>query len=197
MLSTGPLVVIAFTVAFSVLTQKNRGVSGVLLGRWFRWWGLRFCAARQHYAAYATLVVNAVGELIQQPRITIIFRGWRRPAARDVHGLCVFAAGNGSFLAGRIGGALLHRFEKCSTGGSFSLGATAIGWAHTLLLWIYDRSCETVGTRNRKIENNPGNQLTMRRSDSSACRAKRITRFDLDPFLETSASPGHTISFPR
>jgi len=118
MLSIGPLVVIAFTVTFSVLTQKISAFSGRCC------WGtlvsmVAFAILAVHasiYAAYATLVVIAVGELIQQAAVLRLYfaagaggsAGGRTWALRFF-----FAAGDWNrFLAGRIGGALLHRFWR-------------------------------------------------------------------------------------
>jgi len=48
--------------------------------------------------------------------------------------------GIGAFLAGRIGGKLLHHFgEVAAPAAAFLVGAHRHRLATTLLLWIYDR----------------------------------------------------------
>ncbi len=69
MLSTGPLVVIALTVAMSVASRKMAPFSAVILGTLISM--VAFAILGLHasvFAAYATLVVVALGEMIQAPR---------------------------------------------------------------------------------------------------------------------------------
>ena len=55
-------------------------------------------------------------------------------------GFAFLPLGIGSFLAGRIGGALLHRFgEVQHRPQMFLWSLTAIGLGTTFLLWVYDR----------------------------------------------------------
>ena len=142
MLSTGPLVVIAFTVAFSVLTQKISAFRAVLLGTLVSMVAFAVLALHSSiYAAYATLVVIAVGELIQQPRYYDYISRLAPAGQQGTYmGFAFLPLGIGSFLAGRIGGALLHRFGEVQHRPQLFLWAlTAIGLGTTLLLWIYDR----------------------------------------------------------
>src|SRR6266403_2266578 len=142
MLSTGPLVVIAFTVAFSVLTKKMAAFRAVLLGTLVSMVAFAILALHSSiYAAYATLVVIAVGELIQQPRYYDYISRLAPAGQQGTYmGFAFLPLGIGSFLAGRIGGALLHRFGEVRHQPQLFLWAlTAIGLATTFLLWIYDR----------------------------------------------------------
>jgi POT family proton-dependent oligopeptide transporter len=142
MLSIGPLVVIAFTVAFSVLTQKISAFRAVLLGTLVSMVAFAILAMHSSiYAAYATLVVIAVGELIQQPRYYDYISRLAPAGQQGTYmGFAFLPLGIGSFLAGRIGGALLHRFGEVQHRPQLFLWAlTAIGLGTTLLLWIYDR----------------------------------------------------------
>jgi proton-dependent oligopeptide transporter, POT family len=142
MLSTGPLVVIAFTVAFSVMTQKISAFRAVLLGTLVSMVAFAILALHSSiYAAYATLVVIAVGELIQQPRYYDYISRLAPPGQQGTYmGFAFLPLGIGSFLAGRIGGALLHRFGEVQHRPQLFLWAlTAIGLGTTLLLCIYDR----------------------------------------------------------
>jgi dipeptide/tripeptide permease len=142
MLSTGPLVVIAFTVTFSVLTKKMSAFRAVLLGTLVSMVAFAILAVHSSiYAAYATLVVIAVGELIQQPRYYDYISRLAPAGQQGTYmGFAFLPLGIGSFLAGRIGGALLHRFGEVQHRPQLFLWAlTAIGLGTTLLLWIYDR----------------------------------------------------------
>jgi POT family proton-dependent oligopeptide transporter len=142
MLSTGPLIVIAFTVLFSVLTQKMSAFRAVVLGTFIAMTGFAILAAHGSIlAAYATLVVIAVGELIQQPRYYDYISRLAPPGQQGTYmGFAFLPLGIGAFASGRIGGALLHHFGEVQHRPELFLWAlTAIGMATTLLLWIYDR----------------------------------------------------------
>jgi len=142
MLTTGPLVVIAFTMAFSVLTQKMAAFRAVLLGTLVSMVAFVPLALRAHvYVVYVTLVIVAVGELIQQPRYYDYISRLAPPGQQGTYmGFAFLPLGIGSFLAGRIGGALLHRFGEVQHQPQLFLWAlTAIGLATTFLLWVYDR----------------------------------------------------------
>lgn len=142
MLSTGPLIVIAFTVMFSVLTQKIPAFRAVILGTLISMLGFAVLALHGSVlAAYGTLVVIAVGELIQQPRYYDYISRLAPPGQQGTYmGFAFLPLGIGAFLAGRVGGALLHGFgEVQHRPERFLWALTAIGLATTLLLWVYDR----------------------------------------------------------
>lgn len=142
MLSTGPLVVIAFTVLFSVLTQKMTAFRAVVLGTLIAMMAFAILAVHSTiYAVYATLVVIATGELIQQPRYYDYISRLAPAGQQGTYmGFAFLPLGIGSFLGGPIGGALLHHFGEVQHRPQLFLWAlTGIGLATTLLLWIYDR----------------------------------------------------------
>ena len=142
MLSTGPIVVIAFTVVFSVLSQKLSAFRAVLLGTLIAMLGFVILALHAAMvAAYATLVVIALGELIQQPRYYDYISRLAPPGQQGTYmGFAFLPLGIGAFLAGRIGGALLHHFGEVQHRPQWFLWSlTAIGLWTTALLWIYDR----------------------------------------------------------
>src|SRR4029077_19851867 len=69
MLATGPIVVIALTVAISVLTKRVSAFRAVLVGTLISM--IAFAVIAVHptvTAAYVALVIVALGELTQQPR---------------------------------------------------------------------------------------------------------------------------------
>jgi len=142
MLSTGPLVVIAFTVLFSVLTRKIAAFRAVLLGTLIAMVAFAILAVHASIAAvYATLVVIAVGELVQQPRYYDYISRLAPPGQQGTYmGFAFLPLGIGAFASGRIGGALLHHFgEVQHRPERFLWALTGIGLATTALLWIYDR----------------------------------------------------------
>jgi len=142
MLSTGPLVVIALTVVVSLATKKIALFSAVLLGTLISMVAFSILALHTSvFAAYATLVVVALGELTQQPRYYDYISRLAPAGQQGTYmGFAFLPLGIGSFVAGRIGGKLLHHFgEVQHQPQRFWWAITAIGLATTLLLWIYDR----------------------------------------------------------
>jgi len=142
MLSTGPLVVIAFTVAFSVLTQKISAFRAVILGTLISMLGFAVLAVGNSVpTVYATLVVIAIGELIQQPRYYDYISRLAPAGQQGTYmGFAFLPLGIGSFIGGPVGGTLLHHFGEVQHRPKLFLWAlTAIGLITTLLLWIYDR----------------------------------------------------------
>jgi POT family proton-dependent oligopeptide transporter len=142
MLSIGPIIVITFTVVFSLLTQKISAFRAVVLGTLIAMVAFSILALHSSmWAVYATLIVIAVGELIQQPRYYDYISRLAPPGQQGTYmGFAFLPLGIGSFLGGPIGGALLHRFGEVQHRPQLFLWTlTAIGLATTLLLWIYDR----------------------------------------------------------
>jgi POT family proton-dependent oligopeptide transporter len=142
MLSIGPAIVIAFTVAFSVLTQKIPAFRAVLLGTLVSMVAFAILAIHPTvYAAYATLAVIAIGELIQQPRYYDYISRLAPAGQQGTYmGFAFLPLGIGAFVAGPLGGALLHHFGEVQHRPQlFWWAITGIGVATTLLLWIYDR----------------------------------------------------------
>jgi proton-dependent oligopeptide transporter, POT family len=142
MLSTGPLVVIALTLAIGVVMRKMAAFRAVVLGTLVSMIAFAILALRPTVAAsYATLVVVALGELIQQPRYYDYISRLAPAGQQGTYmGFAFLPLGIGSFVAGRIGGKLLHHFgEVQRQPPRFWWAITAIGLATTLLLWIYDR----------------------------------------------------------
>ena len=148
MLITGPLLVIALTVAVSVLTQKIPAFRAVVLGTLISMVAFAIVALDSSViAAYATLVVVALGELTQQPRYYDYISRLAPSGQQGTYmGFAFLPLGIGSFVAGRIGGKLLHHFgEVQHRPQRFWWAITAIGLATTLLLWIYDRVVKPSG----------------------------------------------------
>src|SRR5256884_9228790 len=142
MLVTGPLLVIALTVAVSVLTQKTPAFRAVVLGTLISMVAFAIVALDSSViAAYATLVVVALGELTQQPRYYDYISRLAPSGQQGTYmGFAFLPLGIGSFVAGRKGGKILHHFG----GGPhqrhrFWWALTALCLAPTLFLCGYDR----------------------------------------------------------
>jgi proton-dependent oligopeptide transporter, POT family len=148
MLSTGPLIVIALTVAVSVLTQKIAAFRAVILGTFIAMIAFAILAIHPTViAAYVTLAAVALGELTQQPRYYDYISRLAPAGQQGTYmGFAFLPLGIGAFLAGRIGGKLLHHFgEVQHQPQRFWWALTAIGIVTTLLLWIYDKIVKPSG----------------------------------------------------
>ena len=142
MLATGPVIVIALTVAVSVLTQKTAAFRAVLLGTLISMVAFAALAIWPTVtAAYITLVIIALGELTQQPRYYDYISRLAPSGQQGTYmGFAFLPLGIGAFVAGRVGGKLLHYFGEVQHKPTrFWWAMTAIGLGTTLLLWIYDR----------------------------------------------------------
>jgi len=142
MLSTGPLIVIGLTVAISVLTQRIAAFRAVILGTFIAMIAFAILAIHPTViAAYVTLVAIALGELTQQPRYYDYISRLAPAGQQGTYmGFAFLPLGIGAFLAGRIGGGLLHYFgEVRNQPQLFWWALTAIGVLTTLLLLLYDR----------------------------------------------------------
>jgi proton-dependent oligopeptide transporter, POT family len=141
MLATGPIIVIALTVAISIVTKRMAAFRAVLLGTLISMVAFAILALHPTVtAAYVTLIVIALGELTQQPRYYDYISRLAPSGQQGTYmGFAFLPLGIGAFLAGRIGGSLLHYFAEVQHHPQqFWWAITAIGIGTTFLLWIYD-----------------------------------------------------------
>ena len=142
MLSTGPALVIALTVAMSVATQKMAAFRAVILGTFIAMIAFAILAIHPTVvAAYATLAVIAFGELTQQPRYyDYISRLAPAEQQGTYMGFAFLPLGIGSFIAGKVSGWLMHHYgEQLHRPQMVWWWVIGVGVLTTLLLWIYDR----------------------------------------------------------
>lgn len=143
MLVTGPLVVIAFTVLVSLLTQKTVPLRAIIWGTLIS--ALAWVLLILHSSVlmvYLTLVAVALGEITQSPKYYEYISRLAPPGQQGTYmGFAFLPIGIGSLIAGWFGGKLIHYF------GEVTHQPTRIWWAVTgvglftaLLLWIYDRT---------------------------------------------------------
>jgi len=115
MLATGPAIVIALTVAMSVATQKMAAFRAVILGTFIAMIAFRDSCRTSHRRSSLRprSSLSRLANLRNSRATTITFRAWPRPANKARTWALHFCRwGIGAFLAGRIGGALLHYFGE-------------------------------------------------------------------------------------
>jgi len=141
-LMTDPLVVIFFTVLITLLTRKLAAFSAVILGTLIT--GVAFVPLILRPTvpiAIVTLILIALGELIQQPRYYDYISRLAPPGQQGTYmGFAFLPLGIGSFIGGPIGGWLVHHFgEERHQPAMIWWCATGIGVATTILLLLYDK----------------------------------------------------------
>jgi POT family proton-dependent oligopeptide transporter len=143
LLVTGPLVVIAFTVALNLAMQRLAAFTAIILGTLITSvaWLLLVLHPTIPMVIF-TLIIVAVGEITQSPRYYEYISRLAPPGQQGTYmGFAFLPIGIGSFIAGKVGGQLLHHFgETTNNPKGMWLAVTGIGLATTLLLWIYDRA---------------------------------------------------------
>jgi MFS family permease len=143
MLITGPLVVIAFTLLLNLGMQKVAPFRAITLGTLVS--AVAWILLIIHPSvtmAYATLVVVAIGEIIQSPRYYEYISRLAPPGQQGTYmGFAFLPIGIGSLVAGWFGGKLIHHFgEVTHQPEKMWWAVIAVGVLTALLLWIYDRT---------------------------------------------------------
>jgi POT family proton-dependent oligopeptide transporter len=143
MLITGPLVVIAFTVLLNLAMQKVAPFRAITLGTLVS--ALAWIPLLLHPTvamAYTTLVLVAVGEIIQSPRYYEYISRLAPPGQQGTYmGFAFLPIGIGSLIAGWFGGKLIHHFgEVKHQPQQMWWVVIGVGVLTALLLWIYDRT---------------------------------------------------------
>ena len=148
-LITDPLVVICFTMIIGFLTKKLHSFHAIVLGTLVSsvaW--ILLIVHPSVWMAVATLVVVAIGEIIQQPRYYDYISRLAPPEQQGTYmGFAFLPLGIGSFVAGPFSGWLMHHFgEERHEPQMVWWWVIGVGIITTLLLWIYDRivQAETV-----------------------------------------------------
>ena len=142
LLVTGPLVVIALTLAINIFTQKIRAFSAVILGTLITalaW--IILIVWPTVTGVIVTLVVVALGEIIQSPRYYEYISRLAPSGQQGTYmGFAFLPLGIGSLIGGSFGGFLIHHYgEVKHQPGMMWVVITAIGILTAVLLWIYDR----------------------------------------------------------
>jgi dipeptide/tripeptide permease len=142
LLVTGPLVVIALTLAINIVTQRIRAFSAIIIGTLvtaLAWIILIFRPTVT--GVILTLVAVALGEITQSPRYYEYISRLAPSGQQGTYmGFAFLPLGIGSLIGGNFGGFLIHHYgEVKHQPGMMWVVITAIGVLTALLLWIYDK----------------------------------------------------------
>lgn len=141
-LAVDPIVVICFTMLIGFLTKKLHAFHAIVLGTLIS--SVSWILLILHpsvWMAVASLVVLAIGEIVQQPRYyDYISRLAPADQQGTYMGFAFLPLGIGSFVAGKFSGWLMHHFgEELHQPAMVWWSVVAVGIATTVLLWIYDK----------------------------------------------------------
>ena len=141
-LVTDPLVVICLTMLIGFLTKRMHAFHAIVLGTLVS--SLAWILLIVHpsvWMAVATLVVVAIGEIIQQPRYYDYISRLAPPEQQGTYmGFAFLPLGIGSFAAGKFSGWLMRHYgEELHRPQMVWWWVVGVGIATTILLWIYDR----------------------------------------------------------
>jgi proton-dependent oligopeptide transporter, POT family len=146
LLATGPVVVILFTMAMSLVTQRMRPFRAIILGTLIS--GAAWLLLVIHpsvWMAFITLIGIALGELTQSPRYYEYVSRLAPPGQQGTYmGFAFLPIGIGSLIGGKFGGMLIHHFgEVQGQPTRIWWAVAAVGVATAVLLWIYDKALRT------------------------------------------------------
>ncbi|MCU1300609.1 MAG: transporter [Candidatus Sulfotelmatobacter sp.] len=152
-LVTDPLTVIALTMVIGFLTKRMKAFNAIILGTLIS--SLAWILLIVHpsvWMAVVTLIVVAIGEIVQQPRYyDYISRLAPKGQQGTYMGFAFLPLGIGSFVAGKFSGWLMHHFgEELHRPEFVWWSVVAVGVVTTLLLWIYDRLVTVEGLAEGK-----------------------------------------------
>ena len=142
LLVTGPLVVIALTVAINLLTQRIPAFSAVILGTLITalaW--IILIVQPTVVGAILTLIAVALGEITQSPRYYEYISRLAPPGQQGTYmGFAFLPLGVGSLIAGPVAGWLIHHYGEVKHQPTMMwVVIMVIGVLTAILLWIYDR----------------------------------------------------------
>ncbi len=137
-----PLTVIALTMVIGFLSKRMQAFHAIILGTLIS--SLAWILLIVHpsvWMAVVTLIVVAIGEIVQQPRYYDYISRLAPEGQQGTYmGFAFLPLGIGSFVAGKFSGWLMHHFgEELHRPELVWWSVVAVGIATTVLLWIYDR----------------------------------------------------------
>jgi MFS family permease len=142
LLVTGPLIVIALTVAVNIFTQKIPAFTAIIIGTLMT--ALAWIILIVHptvLGAILTLVAVALGEITQSPRYYEYISRLAPSGQQGTYmGFAFLPLGIGSLIGGKFGGYLIHTFGEVKHEPAMMWWVIiAVGVLTALLLWVYDR----------------------------------------------------------
>jgi proton-dependent oligopeptide transporter, POT family len=141
-LAVDPLTVIALQLVVTHVTKRIPSFRAITLGTLISAAAWLIVAARPTVGgAVGALIVVAFGEMLQSPRYYEYISRLAPPGQQGTYmGFSFLPIGIGSFLAGWIGGRLMHHFgEVLHRPEQMWWVIAGIGGLTAFLLWIYDR----------------------------------------------------------
>jgi len=138
-----PLVVITLTVAVNALTRRIPSFAAITLGTLITALGWLVVGLHPRvWTAVVTLMIVALGEIIQSPRYYEYISRLAPPGQQGTYmGFAFLPIGIGSLIGGKFGGMLLHRFGEVQHRPDLIWwSVTGIGVATAALLWVYDKT---------------------------------------------------------
>jgi dipeptide/tripeptide permease len=146
-LGTDGLTVICLTLIMSLLLRKVPALQAVVLGTAITAISWLILAFRPTiWGAVLTLIVLALGEMIQQPRYYEYISQLAPPGQQGTYmGFAFLPIGIGSLVGGWFGGTLVHHFgEVTHQPARIWWSVAAVGLVTAVLLWIYDKTANPV-----------------------------------------------------
>jgi dipeptide/tripeptide permease len=142
LLVTGPLVVIALTLAINIFTQRFRAFSAIIMGTLITslaW--IILIVKPSVMGVILTLVAVALGEIIQSPRYYEYISRLAPSGQQGTYmGFAFVPLGIGSLVGGKFGGYLIHQFGEVEhRPGMMWWVITGVGVLTAILLVVYDR----------------------------------------------------------
>jgi dipeptide/tripeptide permease len=143
LLASGPITVILLTVVINVLMQKVPAMRAIALGTLvsgLAWLIIIFFPSIP--MVVVTLIVVALGEIIQSPRYYEYISRLAPSGQQGTYmGFAFLPIGIGSLIGGWFGGKLLHHFgEVVHKPAGMWWSVAGVGVLTAILLWIYDRA---------------------------------------------------------
>jgi len=142
-LITDPLIVITLTVAMNALTRRIPSFKALTLGTLLTSVGWLLIATKASVVmAVLSLVVLALGEIIQSPRYYEYISRLAPPGQQGTYmGFAFLPIGIGSIVGGWFGGTLLQHYGSAGDRPATIWPiVTGVGVVTALFLWLYDRT---------------------------------------------------------
>jgi POT family proton-dependent oligopeptide transporter len=137
-----PLTVIALTLVIGFLTKRLHAFHAITLGTLITSLAWIILILRPTvFMAVITLIIVAIGEIMQQPRYYEYISRLAPPGQQGTYmGFAFLPLGIGSLIGGKFSGWLMHHFgEELHRPEMVWWSVVTVGVVTTLLLWIYDR----------------------------------------------------------
>ncbi len=142
LLVTGPLVVIALTVAVNIVTQRIRAFNAIIIGTLLTALAWIILTIRPTVTGVVlTLIAVALGEITQSPRYYEYISRLAPSGQQGTYmGFAFLPLGIGSLIGGKFGGFLIHYFgEVKHQPGRMWWIITGVGVLTAVMLWMYDK----------------------------------------------------------